>query len=82
MTAVVHDEQSPNMGLVSHESMQILIPTISVGLFSETGVKYGVDSGMLIVHDTALYMQNVYNIISHTITPKTTHKNMGLNFTT
>lgn len=69
------------MGLVSHESMQISIPTISVGLFSETGVRYVDDSDMLIVHDTVLYMQNVYNIISHTITPKTTHKNMGLIFT-
>lgn len=62
--------------------MQALIPTFSVGLFVKTGVKSGVDSDMLIAHDTVLYMQNMYNIISHTRTPKTTHKNMGLNFTT
>ena len=35
------------MGLVSYESMQISIPTISVGLSPKTGVKYGVDSDML-----------------------------------
>lgn len=36
--------------------------------------------GMPILHDTVLYMQNMYNIISYTITPKTTHKNLGGNF--
>lgn len=82
MTTVLHDGHSLDMGLISAESIQILIHTFPVGLFLETGVKYGVDSDMLIVHDTVLYMQNVYNIISHTITPKTTHKNMGLIFTT
>lgn len=70
------------MGLISHESMQILIPTIPVGLFSETGVKSGVDFDMPIVHDLGLYMQKMNTIITSVIFQKTTHKNMGLNFTT
>lgn len=70
------------MGLVSHESMQILIPTFSIGLFSETGVKYGVDSDILIAHDLGLYMQKMNTIITSVIFQKTTHKNMGLNFAT
>ena len=68
------------MGLNSHESMQISIPTILVGLFSETGVKYGVDSGMLIVHDTALYMQNVYNIISTKYFPQLHNTKYGVKY--
>lgn len=52
------------MGLIWEESTQILIPTILVGLFSETGVKYGVISDMLFVHDFGLYMQKMNEIIS------------------
>lgn len=36
---------------------------------------------MPIVHDLGLYMQKMNNIISHTITPKTTHHKQGLIFT-
>lgn len=43
------------MGLISYESMQILIPTIPVGLFVKQGVNMGFD--MPIVHDLGLCMQ-------------------------
>lgn len=77
MTAVVHDGQFPNMGLVSHESMQILIPTISVGLFSEIGVKYGVDSDMLIVHNLLLYVKCLHNNFLSNISITSQHKIWG-----
>lgn len=63
MTAIFHDGQFPDMGLISHKSMQILIPTIPVGLFSKTGVKYGVASDMLFVHNSGFYMQKMNEII-------------------
>ena len=77
MTAVVHDGQFPNMGLNSHKSMQILIPIISVGLFSETGVKYGVDSGMLIVHNLLLYVECLHNNFLSNISITSQHKIWG-----
>lgn len=77
MTAVVHDGQFPDMGLVFHESMQILIPIISVGLFSETGVKYGVDSGMLILHNLLLYVECLHNNFLSNISITSQHKIWG-----
>lgn len=65
-----------NMGLNSHKSMQILIPIISVGLFSETGVKYGVDSGMLIVHNL-LYVECLHNNFLSNISITSQHKIWG-----
>lgn len=65
------------MGLVSHESMQILISTISVGLFSETGVKYGVDSDILIVHNLLLYVKCFYNNFLYIFSITSQHKIWG-----
>lgn len=57
--------------------MQILIPTISVGLFSETGVKYGVDSGMLIVHISLLYIKYLHNNFLYKFPATSQHKIWG-----
>jgi len=77
LTAVVHDGQFPNMGLNTHESMQILIPTISVGLSPKTGVKYGVDSGMLIVHNLLLYVKCLHNNFLYIFSITSQHKIWG-----
>lgn len=65
------------MGLNSIESTQISIPTIPVGLFLETGVKYGVDSGMLIVHNLLLYVKCLHNNFLYKFSITSQHKIWG-----
>jgi len=57
--------------------MQILIPTISVGLFSKTGVKYGINYGMLIVHNLLLYMKCLHNNFLYKFSITSQHKIWG-----
>ena len=76
-TTVFHDGQFPNMGLNSQESIQILIPTILVGLFLETGVKSGVNSDMLIVHISLLYIKYLHNNFLYKFSITSQHKIWG-----